>query len=341
MAVLHAGIATFLKAPYVPPERAALRSSGATVAVLGLPYDSTTVTRPGASHGPRAIRDASSHFAFGGGYHYDYDVTLSDHLTLVDCGDVDGIPGNAAKTFALTEQVLAEVYDADCFPVLIGGDHATTIPGARAFARTLSGQMGFIMFDTHLDTAPEIGGEELSHCCPAHRVLDLPNVDGRNVAIIGIHGAANPRLELDVAEQHGVTVFSIRDIDRLGIDEVARRALAVASAGTERVYLSVDIDVLDGAYACGTCGPEIGGMTGRELVRALEIVGDGPLGALDIVEVAPMFDPSGNTARIGARVAMDVLARRALRLRGQTTGRPASEEVPPPGATQDPSQPLG
>jgi len=175
--------------------------------------------------------------------------------------------------------------------------------------------MGFIMFDTHLDTAPEIGGEELSHCCPVHRVLDLPNVDGANVAIIGVHGAANPRLEVDVANAYGVTVFSVRDIDRLGIDEVSRRALEVATAGTENVYLSVDIDVLDGAYAWGTCGPEIGGMTGRELVRALELIGDGPIGALDCVEVAPMFDPSGNTARIGARVIIDVLARRALRLR--------------------------
>jgi agmatinase len=314
MAVLHAGIATFLNAPFVPCERAALEQAAANVAILGLPYDSTTVTRPGASHGPRAIRDASSHFAFGGGYHYDYDVTLSDRLRLVDCGDVDGIPGNAARTFELTEQALGEVNAAGCFPVLIGGDHATTIPGARAFASTLSGRMGFIMFDTHLDTAAEIGGEELSHCCPVHRVLELPNVDGHNVAIIGIHGAANPRSEVDVAEAYGVSVFSVADIDRLGIDEVGRRAVEVASTDTDSTYLSVDIDVLDGAFAWGTCGPEIGGMTGRELVRALEIVGDGPIGALDCVEVAPMYDPSGNTARIGARVVIDVLARRALKL---------------------------
>jgi agmatinase len=327
MAVLHAGIATFLRAPYGLPEKAALEALGANVAILGLPYDSTTVTRPGASHGPRAIRDASSHFAFGGGYHYDYDVTISEQLTLVDCGDVDGIPGNAAKTFELTEQALSEIYAAGCFPVLIGGDHATTIPGARAFARTLSGRMGFIMFDTHLDTADEIGGEELSHCCPVHRVLDLPNVDGRNVAIIGIHGAANPRSEVDVAEEHGISVFSVRDIDRVGIDEVSRRALETATAGTEQVYLSVDIDVLDGAYAWGTCGPEIGGMTGRELVRALEIVGDGPIGALDCVEVAPMFDPSGNTARIGARVVIDVLARRALQLRDGARSKTATTAV--------------
>ncbi|MGH2715447.1 MAG: agmatinase family protein [Thermoleophilaceae bacterium] len=329
MAILHAGIATFLKAPHVPPERSAIQEAGATVAVLGLPYDSTTVTRPGASHGPRAIRDASSHFAFGEYYHYDYHVTISDHLSLVDCGDVDGVPGNAAKTFGWTEQALDEIYAAGAFPVLLGGDHATTIPGARALSRHIDGRMGFVMFDTHLDTAPDIGGEELSHCTPVHRVLDLPNVDGTNVVIIGAHGAANPKVELEVAQAHGVTVFSVRDIDRMGIDEVAQRSLEIAAEGTESIYLSVDIDVLDGAYAWGTCGPEIGGMTGRELVRGLEIVSEGPLGALDCVEVAPAFDPSGNTARVGARVVIDVLAAQASKA-AQNAIAEAGEAIPAP-----------
>jgi len=315
MTILHAGIATFLKAPHVPPQRDVLIESGANTAIIGLPYDSTTVTRPGASHGPRAIRDASSHFAFGENFHYDYGVTVSDYLKLVDCGDIDGVAGNAQRTFERAEAVLHEVYAAGCFPILLGGDHSTTIPGARALASTVSSRMGFVMFDTHLDTAPEIDGEELSHCTPVHRVLDLPNVDGGNVAIIGVHGAANPKLEVDVAYEHGVGVFSIRDIEERGIDEVARRALEIASEGTECIYLSVDIDVLDGAYAWGTCGPEIGGMTGRELVRALRIVAGGPVGAADCVEVAPYLDPSGHTARVGARVVVDIMAARAARIR--------------------------
>lgn len=324
MTILHGGIATFLGAPEVAPERAALEAAGATVAVIGLPDDTTTVTRPGASHGPRAVRDASSHFAFGEYYHYDHDVTISDYLTVVDCGDIDAVAGNAARTFARAEAALEEIHAASCFPVLVGGDHATSIPGARALARRTPGRMGFVMFDTHLDTAPEIDGETLSHCTPVHRVLDLPNVEGRNVVIVGIHGAANPKLERDVADAHGVTVFSIRDIDRLGIDEVARRAGEIAADGTDTTYLSVDIDVLDGAFAWGTCGPEIGGMTGRELVRALEIVGAGPIGALDMVEVSPFLDPSGVTARAGARCVIDVLAQRAIAVRD---GSPASAVV--------------
>lgn len=326
MTILHAGIATFLNAPYVPPRQVDLLQSGANTAVIGLPFDGTTVTRPGASHGPRAIRDASSHFAFGENYHYDYAITVSDYLQLVDCGDIDGVAGNAHRTFERAEAALHEIYAAGCFPILLGGDHSVTIPGARALAATMSGRMGYVMFDTHLDTAPEIDGEELSHCTPVHRVLDLPNVDGRNVAIIGIHGAANPKLEVDVAREHGVSVFSIGDIEERGIDDVARQALAIASDGTDCIYLSVDIDVLDGAYAWGTCGPEIGGMTGRELVRALRIAAGGPIGAADCVEVAPHLDPSGNTARVGARIVVDILAARAVRIRaGQRAGEAAVE----------------
>lgn len=310
MTVLHAGIATFLAAPFVPADHALLAEARASVAVLGLPDDTTTVTRPGASHGPRAIRDASSHFAFGGGYHFDYGVTISDHERIVDCGDVDPVAGNAARTFERAEAALAEIYAADAFPVLIGGDHATLIPGVRAAARTLSGRMGLVMLDTHLDTAPDIDGETLSHCTPVHRALDLDNVVGANIAIIGVHGAANPRLEQEVAEDHGVHVFSIRDIDRDGIEAVARRALEVVGEGTDGVYLSFDVDVLDGAFAWGTCGPEIGGMTGRELVKALGILSAARLVAMDCVEVAPALDPSGNTARVGARVVLDVLAGR-------------------------------
>jgi agmatinase len=317
MTILHAGIATFLRAPYLPLDRALLRQARVNTVILGLPFDSTSVTRPGASHGPRAIRDASSHFAFGEGYHFDYDITVSDSIALADCGDIDPVAGSARRTFERAEAALAEVYAAGCVPVLLGGDHATTIPGARALARTLSGRMGFIMFDTHLDTANDIDGEELSHCTPVHRVLDLPNVSGENVAIIGVHGAANPKSELDVARAHGVSVFSVREVEDRGIDQVARQALEVASAGTEAVYLSVDIDVLDGAYAWGTCGPEIGGLTGRELVRALEIVAGGPIAAADCVEVAPLLDPSGHTARVGARVVVDIIAARAVRMREQ------------------------
>ena len=310
MTILHAGIATFLGAQYTPPQRDELRAAGATVAILGLPDDTTTVTRSGAGHGPRAIRDASSHFAFGGTYHLDYDVTISDH----EAEQIERANASTSTPVVFVHGLWLLPNSWDRWAALFeeAGYVAALIPGARAAARAGVGRMGLVMLDTHLDTAPELDGEELSHCSPVARVLELDNVDGTSIAIIGAHGAANPRLELDAAREHGVHVFTVRDIEREGIDTVARRAIDAVSAGTDGVYLSFDIDVLDGGFAWGTCGPEIGGLTGRELVRALEILSAGRLVAMDCVEVAPFLDPSGNTARIAARAVIDVLAGRIV-----------------------------
>ena len=319
MTILHGGIATFLKAPVVEPERSALEAAGANVAVIGLPDDTTTVTRPGASHGPRAVRDASAHFAFGEYYHYDYDVTISDYLTIVDCGDIDAVAGNAARTFERAAAALDEIYAASCLPVLIGGDHATTIPGARALARHTDGAMGFVMFDTHLDTAPDIDGEELSHCSPVHRVLDLPNVRRPRTSSSSAPTAPPTRSPRRTSPTRTASPSSASATSTgSGSTRSPAAPLEIAGDGTETTYLSIDIDVLDGAFAWGTCGPEIGGMTGRELVRAIEIVAAGPIGAVDMVEVSPFLDPSGNTARAGARCVIDVLALRAIAVREAT-----------------------
>ena len=121
-----------------------------------------------------------------------------------------------------------------------------------------------------------------------------------------------------VIVSHRFSTVRAADFDRLGVDEVVNRVRE--RAGDAPVYLSVDIDVLDGAYAWGTCGPEIGGLTGRELVRGLQIVAAGPIAAADCVEVAPMIDPSGNTARVGARIVVDILALRACRVRDGAAG---------------------
>ena len=180
------------------------------------------MTRPGASHGPRAVRDASAHFAFGEYYHYDYDVTISDYLTIVDCGDIDAVAGNAARTFERAAAALDEIYAASCLPVLIGGDHADVDPGrprARAAHRRRDGLRHVRHASRHGTGHRRRRALALLARPPRARP---PNVDGRNVVIIGAHGAANPKSEKDVADAHGVTVFSVRDIDRLGIDEVAR-----------------------------------------------------------------------------------------------------------------------
>jgi agmatinase len=305
--VLHAGIASFLQSPIVQPKVENLKSIGATHAIYGFPFDHTTITRPGASHGPRAVRDASSQYL---PYHFDYDLNISDSITLVDCGDVKAIPGSAAKTFAAAEADLDEIYKAGVMPIIVGGEHSTTIPGTASFARSQKGPLGLVLFDTHMDTALDMGGEKLTHCAPVTRALDLEQYSPKNTVLIGMHGPANPVEERRWIEEHGVRMYSMEEIMDRGIKSVTQEAMKIAWDGTEGVYVTIDMDCLDASFVPGTCAPEPGGLTSRELLQALKIVGEFGFSAFDIAEVAPQYDIGGITARMGCRIILDLLAAR-------------------------------
>jgi agmatinase len=302
--VLHAGIHGFLRAPVLPPQADALRAASATHAIYGVPFDSTTLYRTGSMHGPKAVRDASVQFV---SYHYDYDVDLAEHVTLVDCGDAAAVPGNAARTLDIAQRDLAEIHAAGAMPIVLGGEHTVTIAGTRALAAHLPGPLGLVVFDTHLDTATDIGGEELTYCAPVSRTLDLEAFAPANTALVGIHGPANPREEREWAERRGIHLHSVAEIERRGIVEVTRDAMAAAWHGTKGVYVSVDIDVLDAAYNPGGA-PEPGGLTSRELFAALRVVAEAGYSAFDVVEIAPQYDPAGITAITACRVILDLLA---------------------------------
>jgi agmatinase len=289
--VLHAGIHGFLRSPVVRPDREELAAAAATHAVYGIPFDSTTLYRTGSMHGPKAVRDASAQFV---SYHYDYDLDLAEHIRLVDCGDAAAVPGNAARTLALAQADLEQILAAGAMPIVLGGEHTVTIAATR-------------VFDTHLDTATEIGGEELTYCAPVSRTLDLDAFAPGNVAIVGVHGPANPREERRWADEHGVRVFSTAEIERRGIVEVTQEAMALAWKETGGVYVSIDIDCLDAAYSPGGA-PEPGGLTSRELFAALREVAGAGYSAFDVVEVAPQYDLAGITATTACRVVLDLLA---------------------------------
>ena len=305
--VLHAGIATFLRAQIVKPEAEALKAAGATHAFYGFPFDYTTIIRPGSSHGPRAVRDASSQFL---PYHFDFDLDIYEHIKLVDCGDVAAVPGSAAKTFAAAEKDLDEMYKAGVMPIVVGGEHSTTIPATASLARNVEGPFGFILFDTHIDTAMDMGGEKLTHCAPVTRTVELDQFPAKNTVLVGMHGAANPREERVWVEENGVRMYTMREVTSRGIEAVTREAMEIAWDGMKGVYITIDMDVLDAAYVPGTCAPEPGGMTGRELLQAVAIMGEVGYTAFDVAEVAPQYDLGGITARMACRVILDLLASR-------------------------------
>jgi agmatinase len=295
----------FLDAPFVAPEAGALREAGATHAVYGVPFDGTTFFRTGSRHGPHAIRDASEQFL---PYHFDFDVDLAAAVTLVDCGDAAVVPGSAARTFDTARRDLDQIYAAGTVPIVLGGEHSVTIAATAALAEHAEGPLGLVVFDTHLDTAQEVAGERLTYCSPVSRTLELDRFAPENACLIGIHGPANPRDEREWAEEHGVRVYAMAEIEERGIAAVTAEAMAAAWRGTRGVYVSYDIDVLDASAAPGTSGAEPGGLTTRELLRAVRVVASAGYTAFDVVEVAPQYDPAGITATAACRVVLDMLA---------------------------------
>ena len=305
--LLHAGLAgSFLKLPHVAPQADALREHGARAAIYGIPWDSTSISRTGANYGPRGIREISGQFLT---YNATWDFDLVEALNPVDCGDCDVVLANAEKTFERAEADIAQILAAGAVPATLGGDHSVTIPAVRAVAKHVSAP-GLVLIDTHLDTAEHVGGETLNHCCPITRAVDA-GFDPKKTALLAISGWMNPRTELRYCRENGITVIWLEDIWEMGVARTVERALEMAAGGTEGVYLSVDVDSLDAAYAPGTCVPTPGGLTSRELLELVRGVARRGLLGVDVVETAPSLDPSSATAAIAGRVVMDALAAHA------------------------------
>jgi guanidinobutyrase len=310
--LLHAGLAgSFLKLPHVHADAEALRAHGAGAAIYGIPWDSTSISRTGANYGPRGIREISGQFLT---YNATWDFDIVDALSPVDCGDCDVILANAERTFAHAERDIGQILEADAIPATLGGDHSITIPAVRAVRQRVS-DPGLVLIDTHLDTAPDVAGEELNHCCPITRAVDA-GFDPKNIALVAISGWMNPRTELAYCREHGITVLWLEDVWARGVPAVIEQALEVAASGTDGVYLSVDVDALDAAYAPGTCVPTPGGLTSREMLELVRGIARRGLVGVDVVETAPSLDATSATAAIAGRVIMDALAAHAGALDG-------------------------
>ena len=305
--LLHAGLAgSFMRFPHVAPDTGAMRAEGAGAAVYGIPFDSTNISRTGANYGPRAIREVSVQFLT---YNATLDFDVADALSPIDCGDCDVVPGNAERTFAHAQADIASIIDAGALPVVLGGDHSVTIPAVRAVASKRSNP-GLILVDTHLDTAVDVAGETLNHCCPVARAVDA-GFDPAHIALVGISGWMNPRSEIEYCRDKGITVIWLDEIWEQGTSWAAGRAIEVAAEGTDGVYLSFDVDSLDHAHAPGTCCPTPGGLSSREAIELVRLTASRGLLGVDVVETAPSLDTTTGTSLMAARIAVEAMAAHA------------------------------
>ncbi len=301
--LLHSGLlGTFLRLPHVAPDTAALQAHGARAGIYGLPFDATNISRTGANYGPRGIREVSCQFT---PYNATLDFDLEAALTPVDCGDCDIVLANAEATFARAQADLGAIIDAGALPVMFGGDHSVTIPAARAIRERVA-DPGLILIDMHLDTAPDVGGELLNHCCPITRAVDA-GFDPAKIALVGISGWMNPKTEINYCREQGITVIWLEDIWEQGTGPAIERALEVAGAG-DGIYLSFDVDSLDAAYGAATCCPSPGGLTSREAIELVRGVSAGGLLGVDVVETAPSLEATPATSLMAGRIALEAMA---------------------------------
>jgi agmatinase len=263
--------------------------------------------------GPKAIREVSQCFS---PFNSEFGIDLRDSFTMVDCGDVSIVPANPQASLERAAAALVEILKADALPVMLGGDHSISIAGAWALREVHPGS-GLILFDMHYDTAPDVVGEKLNHCCPIRRAVEA-GIDAKKVCMIGPSGWMNPKGELAYVKEMGIRSFSVEDVWRRGPGAVMDDALSIAGKGGSPIYLTFDIDCLDSSYAPGTCVPTTFGFTPREILPMLRRLGGAPIRMIDIVEVAPNLDHSGRTAHYAARVLLEML--------GALTGKLAKDD---------------
>lgn len=316
------GVASFMGSEVVDPYADDLEAFDSGVGIVGFPFDSTCISRTGANQGPRAIRDASS---YAMDYHFEYDLALSEHYSMIDCGDVPVIPGNAKKSIDRGEQLLSKLFSADILPVMLGGDHAVTIAGTQALGQQAD-DPALINIDTHIDVTDEVAGERYNHCCPLARSMDEAGFDPERMAVIGL-SSFNFQPDVHRAKELGINLFTLDDIIQRGAETVTREAMDRLD-GADALYLTIDIDVLDAGIAPGTGVPTPGGMNSRELLQILGVIASEGIDAMDVVEVSPQLDSAGITSRIATRSIVDCLAANAIgEANGIGTGTRGSELV--------------
>jgi agmatinase len=246
--------------------------AGFDVAIVGAPTDDLVSDRPGTRFAPRAIRSASC----PPGPHLEAKIDAFAELRVVDYGDAPVLPADPARSHAAIKETVGEVLDAGLIPVVLGGDHSITEPEIAASAKR-HGPVGLVHFDTHTDTGKEVFGVEISHGTPMYRLVRDGLVDPARYVQIGLRGYWPGEAEFGWQREHGITSFFMHDVRDLGIDAVIEQTIAIVGAGP--TFVSVDVDVLDPAFAPGTGTPEPGGMTSVDLLKAVRMFGE----AFDVV----------------------------------------------------------
>jgi agmatinase len=289
-------VRTFMRLPNVRD----LENSDAVV--VGAPFDTGASFRAGARFGPEAIRSASHLLR---PYNPSQDVSIFEHLSVADYGDVPVVPGYGEESFERIQEGLEPVHRAGVFPIVLGGDHAVALPELRA-AAAVHGPLALVQFDSHADTWDSFFAEPYNHGTVFRRAVEEGLLAQERSIQVGMRGLLYALGDLKASRELGFELTTTDEIRKIGIQDTVRRIRERVKDA--KVYVSFDVDFVDPAFAPGTGTPEIGGFTSREAqefvrgLRGMEIVG------CDVVEVYPQYDGPGQvTALLAANIGYEFL----------------------------------
>jgi agmatinase len=317
----YSDISTFLHLPWVA-EPGAIREAAPDFAIVGAPFDVAVTHRPGARFGPRAIRGAG-YLTMWSLNHLGLGIEPMNYLKGIDAGDALCIPGSIERSHDAIREKLGALLEAapNCVPIVLGGDHSITYPSAATVADHHDRRVGIVHFDAHADAADDSFGVSLSHGTPMRRLIEGGHVAGRNFVQVGLRGYWPPPAVLQWMKDQGLRTHFMSEIERRGFDAVLTQAIEEALDGAGKVYISLDVDVMDPAFAPGTGTPEPGGISAAEVLRAVrEITLKVPVVAMDVVEVSPPYDSAGITAEVAHRAVLECISALAVKRRDATGG---------------------
>jgi agmatinase len=264
--------------------------------------DMAVLYRTGARFGPRAIRDASGQLR---PHHWEADRLEPpfDSLRVVDYGDIEVFPGYIEQSVAQVQAELAPIFQAGVFPVVLGGDHSTTLPVLRA-AAAVHGAMSLVHFDAHPDFWPPSSPDRpIHHGTVFHHAVNEGLIDPAASVQIGIRGS----ISAGMVEKCRAAGFHVITADEFAHQGVRATVEAIQMAASLPVYVSLDIDAVDPAFAPGTGTPEVAGLTSREIIELVRGLRGLPLVGFDVVEVAPAYDSAEITALLAANLVYELL----------------------------------
>jgi agmatinase len=302
------GIKTFMRLPHIKTTK------GVEFAIIGVPSDAGASFRTGQREGPASIRKVSALLR-----HHNPILGISpfEYIKGVDYGDLPVVPGYIEDSYKRIEENLFPIIDAGIIPILLGGDHAITLPELRAVTRK-HGQVALLHFDSHSDTVDHYFGMPYNHGTPFKRAIDEDLLITDNSIQVGLRGSIYTEDHLNIPQRLGLEIVTAEEIREIGIDKLIEKIRN--RVGNSKVFLTFDIDFVDPAYAPGTGTPEVEGFTSREALSIIRGLKNLNFIGFDLVEVLPAYDPSEITAHLAANIVYEfisIIAYKASNLRSK------------------------